>query len=63
MFITVKFDIDEKQCDPDKLMAHFSEYLNDILDVGYGNDGDDLFIINSLETVPTLLDATLLSEV
>ena len=60
MYITIKFDIDEKNCDEQKLMVHFSEYLNDILDVGY--DEDDLFVIRSLEQVPTLLDATSLRE-
>jgi hypothetical protein len=60
MYITIKFDIDEKNCDEQKLMVHFSEYLNDVLDVGY--DEDDLFVIRSLEQVPTLLDATSLRE-
>jgi hypothetical protein len=60
MYITIKFDIDEKNCDEQKLMVHFSEYLNDVLDVGY--DEGDLFVIRSLEQVPTLLDATSLRE-
>ena len=65
MFVTVKFDIDEKSYSPHNVMKHFADYLKDDLMLYVDNESDEddeYFVITDIEVIPTLIDASNLSE-
>jgi len=53
MYVTVRFDINEKNCDLKKFNKNFIEYLYDVLYIGVEDD-DDPFDILNVEIVPNL---------
>lgn len=49
MRINVSFDIDERDCNPQKLLNNFPGYLDEILEIGIDDEDDFPFVIIGID--------------